>query len=72
MNAVTALTVSDDMEVVIPREVSEALRLKPGQKLEAVEYGGQITLIPYMTMREARGFLGPMDTTVVREPDREF
>lgn len=67
-----ALIVSSDMELLIPREVTENLRLKPGQRLEAIEYGGQIRLIPYMTMEDARGFLGPIDEPFVRESDREL
>ncbi|MGI4880670.1 MAG: AbrB/MazE/SpoVT family DNA-binding domain-containing protein [Janthinobacterium lividum] len=60
------------MEILIPREVTESLRLKPGQQLQALEYGGEIRLVRVPSLAEARGMLRGMDTTLVREPDREF
>lgn len=67
-----ALTVTDDMEILIPREVTESLRLRPGEKLEALSYGGQIRLVRMMSIEEARGSIGPSEIVFEREPDREF
>ena len=67
-----ALTVTDDMQIIIPREVTEDLGLKPGQKLQALDYDGQIRLVEVLTVEEARGFLGPSDMMFEREPDRQL
>ncbi|MDX2193077.1 MAG: AbrB/MazE/SpoVT family DNA-binding domain-containing protein [Gemmatimonadales bacterium] len=64
------VTVSPKFQVVIPREIREALRLEPGQKVQALQYQNRIEFIPVQPMRKMRGFLKGIDTTVDREPDR--
>jgi len=44
--------------------------IRPGQKIQVVQYDDRIELIPLRTMEEARGFLKGIDTTIEREPDR--
>ena len=36
------VTVSPKYQVVIPRSIREALSLKPGQKIQAIQYGDRI------------------------------
>ena len=62
--------VSPKYQVVIPREVREAMGLRPGQELEVFLYDGRIELIPVKPMREMRGFAKGIDTTVERDEDR--
>jgi AbrB family looped-hinge helix DNA binding protein len=64
------VTVSPKFQVVIPREIREALGLQPGQKVQAIQYENRIELIPVEPVTAARGFLKGIDTTVRREPDR--
>jgi AbrB family looped-hinge helix DNA binding protein len=64
------VTISPKYQVVIPKLIRESLRLKPGQKVQAIEYEGRIELIPIRSAREMRGFLKGIDTTVEREEDR--
>ena len=64
------VTVSPKFQVVIPREIREALKLTPGQKIQALLYENRIELIPVRPMKRMRGFLKGIDTTVVREGDR--
>lgn len=64
------VTVSPKFQVVIPREVREALSLQPGEKLQVFQYENRIELIPVRPIREMRGFLKGIDTTVDRDPDR--
>lgn len=66
----SVVTVSPKFQVVIPREIREALRLEPGQKVQALQYQNRIELIPVRAMREMRGFLKGIDSTVVRDKDR--
>jgi AbrB family looped-hinge helix DNA binding protein len=67
---VSTVTISPKYQVVIPKAIREKLRLKPGQKMEAIAYEERIELIPVRSARELRGFLEGIDTTVFREQDR--
>lgn len=66
----TTVTVSPKYQVVIPKEVREALGIKAGEKLDAIPYRGHIALVPVRSIRSARGFLKGIDTAVPRDPDR--
>jgi AbrB family looped-hinge helix DNA binding protein len=61
------VTVSPKFQVVIPKAIREELRIRPGQKVQAVAYRGRIELIPIRPARELRGSLKGMDTSDVRE-----
>ena len=66
----SVVTVSPKFQVVIPRDIREALKLEPGQKVQALQYQNRIEFIPVRSMREMRGFLKGIDSTVVRDKDR--
>lgn len=62
--------VSPKFQVVIPRAIREALNIQPGQQVQVIQYEDRIELIPVRPVREMRGFLRGIDTTVEREADR--
>jgi AbrB family looped-hinge helix DNA binding protein len=64
------VTVSPKFQVVIPKEIRERLQIKPGQKIQVFNLDDQIILVPVMSIKEARGFLKGIDTTIEREEDR--
>jgi AbrB family looped-hinge helix DNA binding protein len=64
--------ISPKFQVVIPRQVREVLDIAPGQEVEVLVHGGRIEIIPIRPMREMRGFLRGIDTSVEREEDREL
>lgn len=64
------VTVSPKFQVVIPKTIREAMRLRPGQKLKVIEYDGRIELIPDRDISELRGFLKGINTEFEREGDR--
>ena len=64
------VTISPKYQVVIPKEVRETLHLRPGQKMQVVEYDGRIELIPEKDISELRGFLKGINTRFKREEDR--
>ena len=64
------VTVSPKYQVVIPKAVREALNIRPGQKMQVVEYDGRLELIPERDINELRGFLKGINTAFEREGDR--
>jgi len=64
------VTVSPKFQVVIPRALRVALSIKPGQKVQVIQYESRIELIPLKPAKKMRGFLKGIDTTIEREPDR--
>jgi AbrB family looped-hinge helix DNA binding protein len=64
------VTISPKFQVVIPKAIREELGLLPGQKVQAIVYGERIELIPVRTIKEMRGFLKGIKTTIDREADR--
>ena len=66
----TTVTVSPKFQVVIPLAIREALGIRPGQKVQAIQYHDRIELIPDRPMRKGRGMLKGIDTSVPRDDDR--
>jgi len=66
----SSVKLSPKYQVVIPRDVRENLNLIPGQMMQVIAYGNRIELMPSRDIREMRGFLKGIDTTVSREADR--
>ncbi len=67
----SVVTVSPKYQVVIPREIREALGLVPGQKVQALQYEGRVEFIPVRRARELRGYLKGINTDVPRDRDRK-
>jgi AbrB family looped-hinge helix DNA binding protein len=66
----TTVTVSPKYQIVIPKEIRESMGIFSGQKVQIMSYQGRIELIPLRPMKEMKGFLEGIDTSVVREEDR--
>ena len=64
------MTISPKFQVVIPKAIRELLKLKPGQRVQAVVYKNRIELIPVQAVGRMRGFLRGIDATIEREDDR--
>lgn len=64
------VTVSPKFQVVIPREVREAMGLKSGEKMHVFRHEGRVEFVPVKPMRSMRGFLSGIDTDVPRDEDR--
>lgn len=64
------VTISPKYQVVIPREIREALQLQPGESLQVFQHEDRIEMIPVRPLKAMRGFLRGIDTTVERGPDR--
>ncbi len=66
----TTVTVSPKYQVVIPKEIREELKLKPGQKLQIIQLGDRIEFLILKNVKDARGFLKGINTDIDREGDR--
>jgi AbrB family looped-hinge helix DNA binding protein len=66
----TVVKVSPKFQVVIPQQIREALGLRPGQRVQALQYGDRVEFIPVKPMKAMRGFLKGIDTSVPRDRDR--
>jgi len=49
------VTVSPKYQVVIPSDVRERLKLKPGQKVAVIEKDGVVHLVPIRPLKELKG-----------------
>ncbi len=65
-----SVTVSPKFQVVIPRAIRDKLKLRPGQKMQVIEYRGRVELIPERDISELRGFVKGINTDFKREADR--
>jgi AbrB family looped-hinge helix DNA binding protein len=66
----TMVTISTKHQIVIPKEIRQKLKLKPGQKLLIIQTGDRLELISVKSIKETRGFLKGIDTSVEREVNR--
>ena len=66
----SVVTVSPKFQVVIPLRIRETLGLKPGQRIQALQYLDRIEFIPVRSARSMRGFLKGIDTNVPRDRNR--
>ena len=64
------VTVSPKYQIVIPRAIRDALKLRPGQKMQVIQYNGRVELIPERDIKDLRGFLKGINTEFQREDDR--
>jgi len=63
----STVTVSPKYQVVIPQVIRDALGIRPGQRIQALQYQDRIELIPVRPIRKARGMLKGLDTVVKRD-----
>ena len=58
------VTISPKYQVVIPRKVREQIGLRPGQVVQVLVYENRIELVPIRPIKDLRGFLRGIDTSV--------
>lgn len=63
------VTVSPKYQVVIPSEVRERMKLKPGEKLAVVEKDGVVHLVRVRPLKEMRGFVKGVSSKGIRDED---
>lgn len=63
---------SPKYQVMIPKSVREAMKLRPGQEVAVMRYRGRLELVPMSPVSEMRGILRGIELTVDEERDREL
>ncbi len=67
------VTVSPKYQIVIPKKIREAMKIRPGQKLTMFAEDRYIHLVPLRSIKELEGLLkGTPAPDFERDPDREF
>ena len=61
------VTVSPKYQVVIPSEVTERLKLRPGQKVFVVEKDGVVRLIPIKPLKALKGSMPSVSQPGLRD-----
>ena len=64
------ITLSNEFQLVIPKEIIESIGLKAGASLEVISYNNRIELIPLKPMKTLKGAFQGIDTTIMRDEDR--
>ena len=64
------VTISPKFQVVIPKGIRERLKLRSGQKVQAILYDDRIELVPVRPAKALKGFVKGIDTTIARDDDR--
>jgi len=64
------VTVSPKFQVVIPKKVRERLGIRPGQKLQILQFSDRIEYVMLQNIKGMRGYLKGIKTDVRREKDR--
>jgi AbrB family looped-hinge helix DNA binding protein len=62
-------TLSSKYQIVIPSGIRKRMDAKPGQQFWVMYESGTIILIPKKDIRDLRGLLKGMDTTIERDEE---
>jgi AbrB family looped-hinge helix DNA binding protein len=63
-------TLSNEYQVVIPKEIRETIGIKAGTSFEIISYNNRIELIPISPIKYLKGKFKGIDTNIVRDDDR--
>jgi AbrB family looped-hinge helix DNA binding protein len=64
--------ISPKFQIVIPRNIRRDLKLKPGEKLVAIEKGGTIHFVPVEKMKNMKGLIKGVSSKGLRDEKERF
>jgi len=67
---VNTVTLSNEYQIIIPKEISKSIGLEPGSSFEVLSYNNRIELIPISPIKEVKGEFKGIDTNIERDDDR--
>jgi len=65
-------TISPKYQIVIPKQIRNSLKLKPGQKVQMIAYAGRIELVPVIPIEKARGIFSGMESSIERDEEERL
>ena len=65
-----SVIVSPKYQVVIPKEIRDNIGIKPGTRLQILNYGNRIELLPIVDIKKLKGSLKGINTSITRDKDR--
>lgn len=60
-------TVSPKFQIVIPKEVRDAVPFRPGQKVHVIAKSGYVTIVPDRPVASLKGLYRGIDTENLRD-----
>jgi AbrB family looped-hinge helix DNA binding protein len=66
------VTVSSKYQIVIPREITTAVGLRPGAEIEIIVLDGNIEVVPVRSSEELKGSLKGINTRGLRDHRDRF
>ena len=64
------VTLSNEYQLIIPKEINKSMGLEPGSSFEVLSYNNRIELIPLSPIKELKGIFKGIDTNIERDDDR--
>ena len=61
------VTVSPKYQIVIPANVRESLKIRPGDKIQIIQFDGRIELVPMKPIKTMKGFLRGVNPSIDRD-----
>jgi AbrB family looped-hinge helix DNA binding protein len=65
----STVTISPKYQIVIPINIRKSMKIKPGQKVQVIQFLDRIELIPVKPLSEMRGFLKGLENNFDREDE---
>lgn len=62
--------VSAKYQIVIPCEIRESMKIRPGDRMQVFEFDGRIEMVPVRSPKSLHGLFKGIGTTVERDEDR--
>jgi len=70
-STLATVTVSPKYQVVIPSEVRNRLKLRPGQKVAVIEKDGVVHLVPIRPLKELKGMAAGTTSKGLRDEGKD-
>jgi AbrB family looped-hinge helix DNA binding protein len=61
--------ISTKYQVVIPKEIRNSMKIKPGQKVKFIHYDNRLEIIPITDLKDLIGICEGMDPTFERDEE---
>ena len=64
------VTLSNEKQLIIPKEICETFDIKAGTTFEVISYNNRIELIPITSIKKLKWRFQGIDTNITRDDDK--